>query len=270
MLALIVTVPPEDEDDATTALWEAGTVGIEVVTSADAVELRAYFDEAPGAEDLRGLPSRARMAPSEVPCVDWVARFRQGFRRSRVGRFLLAPVWENERPADGVILVDPGRAFGTGTHETTRLCLGQIEEIARRRPLGRCLDLGCGTGLLAVAAARLGGCPVVASDLDPDATASAALHSRLNQTPLAVVRADGARGFRPRAFDLVLANLTAPLLLERAQEIGALLAPGGTLVLSGFLLDDQPEAARAYAALGPTQLHTEGEWCALVVPEVRG
>jgi ribosomal protein L11 methyltransferase len=270
MLALIVTVPPEDEDDATTALWEAGTAGIEVVTSADGVELRAYFDQAPGADDLRGLPSRARVSPGEVPCVDWLARFREGFRNSRVGRFLIAPIWESERPSDGVILVDPGRAFGTGTHETTRLCLGQLEEISRQRPLGRCLDLGCGTGLLAVAAARLGGSPVVASDLDPEATASAARHSRLNQTPLAVVRADGARGLRPRAFDLVLANLTAPLLLERAHEIGALLAPRGALVLSGFLRDDQPEVATAYAALGPAELRTEGEWCALVVPEVRG
>jgi ribosomal protein L11 methyltransferase len=77
-----------------------------------------------------------------VPDVDWVARFRDGFRALRSGRFLIAPAWAAPEPSPDVLLVDPGRAFGTGTHETTRLCLAALEELARLRPLGRTLDLG--------------------------------------------------------------------------------------------------------------------------------
>ena len=268
MLALIVTVPTEEEDAATFALWEAGTTGIEVRSAPGAVELHAYFTEAPSEEALRALPSGARVAPAEVPQVDWLAHFRAGFRSFRVGGFLVVPRWETAPDADDVILVDPGRAFGTGTHETTRLCLVALEDLAHRRPLGRCLDLGCGTGLLAIAAARKGASPVTASDLDPEATLSAVVHSRLNHVALSVVRADGARAFRRRSFDLVLANLTAPLLVERAQEIRSLLAPAGSLVLSGFLVDDEPPVARAYASLGRPEARADGEWRALVYGDV--
>jgi ribosomal protein L11 methyltransferase len=269
MLALTVTVPAADEEAATFALFEAGTAGIEVRSSSLGVELRAYFTEAPSDEALRALPPGARVAPAEVPEVDWVARFREGFRSFRVGGFLLAPPWESVPETADVIRVDPGRAFGTGTHETTRLCLGAIEDLARRRPLGRCLDLGCGTGLLAIAAARRGASPVTACDLDPEATSSAGVHSRLNRAAVSVVRADGARPFRHRAFDLVLANLTAPLLVERAPEISSLLAPAGSLVVSGFLLDDEAAVRQAYSALGRSEARADGEWRALVFPEVR-
>ena len=163
-----------------------------------------------------------------------------------------------------MLVVDPGQAFGTGTHETTRLCLAAIESLAARRPLGRTLDLGSGTGLLAIAASRLGAAPVCASDLDPEATASSQLHARLNSTRLAVARADGGRGFRAAAFDLVLANLMAPLLIERAQEIQRLLAPGGVLVLSGLLTPDVPAVTAAFAACGPPATRQDGEWAALV------
>ena len=144
-----------------------------------------------------------------MPEVDWVARFREGFRPFRVGRFEIVPCWETAGPAAERLIVDPGRAFGTGTHETTKLCLEALESLADRRPLGRTLDLGAGTALLAVAARRLGAGPVVASDIDPEATAASQHHAALNGERLHVVRADGACGFRTRAFDLVLANLMA-------------------------------------------------------------
>lgn len=268
MLALVVTVPAEDEDAASFALWEAGTAGIEVLATPGAVELRAYFTDAPAEEALRALPPTARVAPAEVPQVDWVARFREGFRSFRVGGFLVAPPWEKVPEAPDVILLDPGRAFGTGTHETTRLCLRALEDLARRRPLGRCFDLGSGTGLLAIASARKGAAPVTACDVDPEAIRSSVLHARLNRVALRAVRADGARAFRDRVFDLVFANLTAPLLLERAHEISRLLAPAGSLVLSGFLLDDEPAVGRAYAALGHPETLADGEWRALVFPQV--
>jgi ribosomal protein L11 methyltransferase len=253
------------EEDASAALWEAGTCGVELKTAdAGRVELVAYFEQPPGPLQLERLLPDARIAAVPVPEVDWVARFREGFRPFRAGRFLVAPRWEAEAPAPHVLIVDPGRAFGTGTHETTRLCLEALEELAARRPLGRTLDLGSGTALLAVAAARLGAGPLVASDIDPEATAASSLHARLNDARIHVVRADGGAPFRPGSFDLVLANLMALLLIDRAAEIRALLAPGGALVVSGLLLDDVAPVAAAFVSCGAPRERRQGEWAALV------
>ncbi len=258
-------VDADREDEATAALWESGTCGVEVrPAAAGRVELLAYFELDPDPPALeRALPG-ALVAPVPVPEVDWLARFRGGFRPFRVGGFLVAPRWEAPAPRHQLLVVDPGRAFGTGTHETTKLCLEVLEELASRRPLGRTLDLGAGTALLAVAAERLGAAPVVASDIDPEATAASRHHAALNDARLQVVRADGGRPFRAGSFDLVLANLMALLLIDRAQEIRALVAPGGALVVSGLLLDDVPPVRDAYAACGTPRERTLGEWAALV------
>jgi ribosomal protein L11 methyltransferase len=159
--------------------------------------------------------------------------------------------------------VDPGRAFGTGTHETTRLCLLAIETLAAEGPLGRVADIGTGAGLLAVAAAKRGARAVVGVDNDPEAVRSARRHARLNGVELGLVLADGGRALRPDLFDLVLANLTAPLLLERRDEIASLLAPGGALVLSGILGTEAAEVASAYSRVGAPRPRPDGEWTAL-------
>jgi ribosomal protein L11 methyltransferase len=265
MRAFRVTLPEADEEAAVAALWEAGTAGIEVAPqAAGRVELLAYFP-GDGAGDVPGgLPPAAEVVAVPVPDVDWVARFREGFRAFQVGRFRIAPAWDTPAPSPDLLRVDPGRAFGTGTHETTRLCLAALEELARLRPLGRALDLGSGTALLAIAAARLGARPVVASDVDPEAVAASANHARLNGVRLSVVRADGATAFRAGSFDLVLANLTAPLLAARAGEIQGLLRPSGALVLSGLLLEDLPVVRSAYSRLDDPRERRDGEWAALV------
>ncbi len=265
MHALSVIVEAGLEDDATAHLWECGTRGIEVrPLPGGRVELVAYFDEPPGPLGLRGALAGAVVADVAVPEVDWVASFREGFRALEVGRFTVTPRWKASGPSPDQLIVDPGRAFGTGTHETTRLCIGALEALAATRPLGRTLDLGSGTGLLGIAAARLGAAPVVASDIDPEATLSSRLHAELNAARLHVVQADGGRPFRPGSFDLVLANLMALFLIDRAEEVQALVAPGGALVLSGLLLDDVPPVREAYAASGTPREHTLGEWAALV------
>ena len=187
-----------------------------------------------------------------------------------MGRFLVAPPWDApDGPSPEMLVVDPGRAFGTGTHETTRLCLGALEDLAARRPLGRTLDLGSGTALLAIAAARLGAGPVFASDIDPEATRSSRHHARLNGARLGVVRADGGRGLRAGSFDLVVANLMALLLVDRSPEIRSLLAPGGALVLSGLLVEDLPFVREAFAACGTPVERLDGEWGALVYEGAR-
>ena len=265
MHALSVIVEAGLEEDAAAHLWERGTRGIEVRPLAGGrVELLAYFDQRPDPLGIEGALGGAVVADVAVPDVDWVANFRASFRAFDVGRFTVTPLWEASGASPERLIVDPGRAFGTGTHETTRLCIGALEDLAARRPLGRTLDLGSGTGLLAVAAARLGAGPVVASDVDPEATASSRLHARLNATRLHVVQADGGRPFRPGGFDLVLANLMALFLIDRAHEVQALVAPGGALVLSGLLRDDVPPVREAYAASGRPREHMLGEWAALV------
>jgi ribosomal protein L11 methyltransferase len=263
--AFRVTVMERDEDIVTGQLYDAGTDGIEVGPATDdRVSLLAYFSND---VDLATLQRRLKGVDVEsvpVPDVDWVARFRESFQASRVGRFIIAPPWDRPTGDGDLLLIDPGRAFGTGTHETTRLCLGALEDLARRRDLGAVVDVGTGTGILGIAAARLGARLVVASDTDPEATASALAHARLNRVDLRLVRGDGAHPFRPAAFDLILANLTAPLLLAQARGLAALRTPSGALVLSGLLETDLKDVVVAYASCGRPDTRREGEWAALV------
>ena len=256
---------------ATALLWESGTDGIEVRPGGDGeTVLLAYFPPAPDlvaslGTRLAALPS-ARLERVPVPEVDWVARVREGFRAFSCGPFWIAPAWEAAAPPSGRLrlIVDPGRAFGTGTHETTRLCLSALEEEARtRRPGDRLLDVGTGSGILAIAAALLGWRHIAGVDVDPEALESAKVHARLNRAQAAFVLGDGGAPFRSQSFALVLANLTAPLLLARRAELGALLAPGGTLVLSGLLATDAQDVAAAYAPTGSIGTRVDGEWAAL-------
>jgi ribosomal protein L11 methyltransferase len=272
MRAFRVTVAAADEDSAVASLWDAGTAGIEVQPAPGGrVHLLAYFEGGATLPPAALLPAGTTVEPADVPVVDWTARFRASFRAFRAGRFLVAPPWDLPagRPSSDTLVVDPGRAFGTGTHETTRLCLAALEDLARRRPLGRTLDLGSGTALLAVAAARLGASFVCASDVDREANHASGHHARLNHVRLAVVRADGGRGFRPSTFDLVVANLMALLLVDRAPEIRALVAPGGALLLSGLLEGDVPFVRAAFDACGPATLRLDGEWAALLYEGAR-
>jgi ribosomal protein L11 methyltransferase len=274
VIAFRVTVLAADEDLAVALLYEAGTTGIEVQAAAGgSVGLLAYFVAGPSARGLAqvftSLPS-ARVEAAAVPDVDWVARFRERFRAFDAGRFRITPEWDRPVGGGDVIVMDPGRAFGTGSHETTRLCLGALETLAGERPLGRVLDVGTGTGILAVAACRLGASSAVAADLDPEAVDSARRHARLNGADYGVVRADGGGPFRRGAFDVVLANLSAPLLRARAPELLALGAPGSALVLSGLLVEDADDMASAYAGAGPLERRTDGEWACLIGRRPRG
>lgn len=248
----------------TGVLWELGTAG----TEGGRGEFLAYFAERAGLEtelDEALAPLGARAAAVWVPDVDWVARYRQGFRAFHVGPFLIAPAWDPPPPERHVLLVDPGVAFGTGTHETTRLCLAALAGVADRRPLGDVADVGTGSALLAVAASRLGGRRVVAVDLDAEALPWARRHADLNRAAVHLVRGDGARALRAGAFDVVLANLTTPLLVERSAELARLRRTGGVLLLSGLLAADVPEVQRAFAPHGTSSVRTEGEWASLVV-----
>jgi ribosomal protein L11 methyltransferase len=271
VIAFELTVPATAEDAATLLLWEHGTAGVELRAGArDQTVLLAYFEPATGLEGrLRDAVSAvpgARLAAAEVPAVDWLARYREGFTSFRAGGFLIAPCWNVPRaPVEPVLIVDPGQAFGTGTHESTRLCLDALRDLCGVRPPVSVLDVGTGSGILAVAAGLRGAPDITALDVDAEALRCARRHAALNGVDLRLVQADGAGSVRPGAFDLVLANISAPLLRERRDEIVAARAPTGTLVLSGFLAEDAGALADAYAGAGRIEPRHDGEWTALVV-----
>jgi len=247
------------------------TLGIETLADGEPLVLRAFLPASQVGARLRAALLAAgatSVEPVPIPDVDWVGSFRETFRAFAADGFFVCPAWdpaadEARRQLRGLV-VDPGAAFGTGTHETTRLCLGALDAFLAERPRARVLDLGTGSGILACAASKLGASLVVAVDSDPTATACAARHAALNDASFLLVCGDLCRPLRTR-FDLVVANLQASLLEERSEEIAASATREGTLILSGLLVTDVPDVDARYSRFGPTRARSEGEWASLEV-----
>ena len=163
--------------------------------------------------------------------------------------------------------LDPGMAFGTGLHPTTRLCLERIEALADRGVLtgARVLDVGCGSGILGIAAARLGAASVLGVDTDTIAIESTEANARRNRLAQRVVGRLGSVPSGDGPFDVVLANLIASLLVRLAPNLRAELRPGGTIVASGIFVDREPEVRDAFAAAGLSVAgrSAKGDWIAL-------
>ncbi|BCS55357.1 50S ribosomal protein L11 methyltransferase [Geobacter sp. SVR] len=209
---------------------------------------------------------------STVRSEDWSTSWKANFKPLRVGRRLLVvPTWEDihPRPDDIVLRLDPGMAFGTGGHETTKLCLEILEETMDTMPTllsPSVLDLGTGSGILAMAAVKLGAGRVCAVDIDPLAIDVARENLTLNQlsdqvecstTPLEAL--DGA-------FDVILANILAEELVRLAPHLTEHLAPGGRLVLSGILAEKEMLVRSGFAQqpVEYSETRRQGEWVALV------
>jgi ribosomal protein L11 methyltransferase len=158
-------------------------------------------------------------------------------------------------------------AFGTGLHPTTRLCLGALEQLADRGAVAgaRVLDVGCGSGILAIAAARLGAGRVVGVDTDPIAVEATTSNARRNRVSRQVVARGGSLPSGEAPFDLVLANLIASVLIALAEALSAELRPGGFLLASGIYIDREAEVRAALAAVGLDvgERTAEGDWVAL-------
>ncbi len=194
-----------------------------------------------------------------LPDRDWVRDNLTSFRPVQAGRYRIKGTHVVERPRAGIgLTLDAGLAFGTGEHPSTLGCLLALDRLAhaRRRRVARVLDLGCGSGVLAMAAAATWKTArVTASDIDPDAVATAAANARRNRLArrIATVRADGlsARAvMRLGGFDLVLANILARPLIRLARPIARALAPGGIAILAGFIAGDAAWVAAPYRARG--------------------
>jgi ribosomal protein L11 methyltransferase len=203
--------------------------------------------------------------PVDVEDEEWARRSQSGLRAVRVGRLTIAPPWDtSSADTTHTIVIDPSTGFGTGHHETTRLCLALLQELDLNGR--RVIDVGTGSGVLALAAARLGAAIVVGLDDDPDALRNAAENVQLNGAgrTLSLVQADIAT-FGGEPADVVTANLTAAVLVRNAATIATLLAPNGTLIVSGFAPDEIDTVAAAFEAVlgkSPVRRVEEGDWAA--------
>jgi ribosomal protein L11 methyltransferase len=246
--------------------------GFEQVDGEEYVEFALYG--APG--ELPELPAgAARVGGAEVHVSttqlgeDWANRWREFHKPAQIGRIHVRAPW-HEPAAEGAgagapidIVIDPGQAFGTGAHATTRLCLELLQEVAAPAgPLGPLADLGCGSGVLAIAAAKLGFAPIVAVDHELAAIEAATENARANGVELdRVARVDLRREPAPVA-RVTVANLVRPLLLEVA---GLLPEQPETLIVSGLLEGEEDEVAAAFAPLRERRRQRLQEWSALLL-----
>lgn len=278
--ALDVEIKAEAREAVEYALIEAGALGTETNQRDDEMlTVSAYFDASPLREDVRAslaealriyeLPTSSvrEMNTREVADQDWLGEWRKGWQPVAVGeRFIIAPPWAEIADAGGRIdiRIEPGMAFGTGTHETTRLCLGAMEKYFAG---GSFLDVGTGTGILAIAAAKLFlDARVEAIDTDAQAVEIAAENARLNGVAANIKFRVGSVEETTASAELVCANLTAEVISSiLPQLIGA---SCGRLVLSG-ILDVQLEAVRTRlhdcGVSDPLEIMSDGEWLALIV-----
>ena len=239
----------------------------------------AYFPpglEPPEAAGLAAFPGVRLLQAETFKDEDWLAKSREGFGSIEVGRgFYIQPLWETSGAPEGriPIVVNPGLAFGTGGHETTRLCMALLEELRDRQELlDPVLDIGAGTGILALTAWLAGARDITAFDIDPDCGPAMSEFMELNAAVL-----DGVKPFDhfvglledsrvDGPYRTVLANILLETIQELLPRMAEIMAPGGLLVASGILAERQVEAMVSLAAYGfkPLQVVQEGPWVAIL------
>jgi len=257
MFSIEIEGPPEQNEMLIAELWAEGSAGIVELAGG---RLRAFFDDE---LDCAALVDRFQAASwrREEPH-DWVAESRADWEPLMVGkRFFLVPEWRSDPAPEGRfrIVVNPGMAFGTGRHETTRLCLEALETYVR--PGVRMLDVGTGAGILARAALLLGAGPVWACDVDPEAVAVA----RANAVPNLFI--GSVHAVRSGAAGLIAANISPEAVIHLAPDLLRCLAPGGLALLSGFERHEAPAVAAELERQGGTvhEARYEGDWALLTV-----
>lgn len=268
----------DEAEDLAATLFDEGASGVEV-RDGEAAPMPGVPRPPPGRAVLVAwFPDRADAEASarsrggevaRVPDEDWGEAWKKGLGPLSIGRVFVRPTWvDAAAPAGSVeVVLDPGMAFGTGTHPTTSLCLAALSDLLGARPGASVLDVGTGSGLLAIAARKLGAGRVAANDVDPVAVRVAGENAAANGAELELVAAPlSAIAGR---FDLVVANILANTLVELAPEIAAKVAPCGAVLLSGILAPQEEEVRAAYLALGLRPLpggdRRDGEWSLLAL-----
>lgn len=233
-------------------------------------------------QELLPLLTEAGVTPSAAPELrslgdaDWRESYKAHFHPWQFGRLHWVPVWEKTKfqlpLGDAVLWLDPGLAFGTGNHETTRLCIERLVaidgDLARRgwmRPSARVIDAGCGSGILALSAALLGFRQVSGFDNDPEAVRVSEENAAANGLTGAVTFTTGdlVSGLAGRQAEIVLANIQADVLMRFARELLAVVVPGGVLILSGILAGENAAVRAAFATAAPgwtVSTREMGEW----------
>lgn len=239
--------------------------------------IRVFFRREEDRASARAALARAfgsqltRIEPIDVDDEDWARRSQAGIAAVRAGRIIVAPPWDpgaagagsHPAPSDSrelVVVIEPSMGFGTGHHATTRLCLELLQEldVAGRRVV----DVGTGSGVLAITAAKLGAAAVAGIDNDPDALQNARDNVAANHvTDVVTLQEADLSAHDIPAADVVLANLTGAVLQRFARQLGALVRPGGRLVVSGFAPDELPAVAEALG-LPVSRDVRDGDWCA--------
>lgn len=199
---------------------------------------------------------------------DWLYKWQEYFKPTKVSeKFIVKPTWEEYEGKTGelVIEIDPGMAFGTGTHETTSMCLRALEKYVQ--PNSKVLDVGCGSGILAIGAALLGSKEALGIEIDQDAVEIAKSNVELNklQDKIDIRCGDLTNGVDYKV-DIVVANLMADLVIKLTPDVSKHLKPGGIYISSGILNDKEEIVSEAITAAGFTikEVLHDGEWCAIV------
>jgi ribosomal protein L11 methyltransferase len=284
MYSAITTTPGREAAEALAARIEAldpapFAVGVfEIEDGSGLFEVGVHFEDRPDAVTLDLLAAMLGARPfavSQVPDVDWVAHVRRELSPIEAGRFFLYGAHDADKVPPGrvALLIEAAMAFGTGHHATTLGCLLALDEMAGLDPAPQSVaDIGCGTAVLAMAAAHLWPCPVLASDNDPVAVATAVANVAANGLVgrIACHRAEGFDNPAIRAagpFDLILANILKGPLIALAPDMAANLRAGGHVILSGLLTTQADDVMAAYARFGINQVaHRRiGDWSILTL-----
>ncbi|HYP51408.1 MAG TPA: 50S ribosomal protein L11 methyltransferase, partial [Pyrinomonadaceae bacterium] len=279
--AVDVFIKPAAVEAVEFGLNEAGASGTEYSTLGkkeigETVSVVGYSDEKPNLETIESeiknsltiynlpLDSINEIVLREVENHDWLAEWKKHWRPTETAKFIVAPTWSEIETTDKIVLrIEPGMAFGTGTHETTRLCLQAIEE--NYEPEMSFFDVGTGTGVLAMAAAKLQGENILACDTDIDSVKIAAENAEINGVADKIEFYIGSISSETPQFDFVAANLTAdvivpilPLLVETAVK---------TLALSGILSEQQDWVTGELNNLQVSnfKIQAQGEWISIVI-----
>ena len=241
------------------------------LADSDQIRFEAYFESPDEATLMRdalvaslagaALATPLNISPVEPVTEDWQTAWKDFFHAERVSeRIIITPTWETpEASADDVVVqIDPGMSFGTGQHGTTKACLQFIEQCASAIPGGSFLDLGCGSGVLAIAASKLGCKPVAALDIDPIAVAATRENAVINGVGEAIVCEAGnvEQLEQWEGYHIVVANILAPVLIANAPAIAqtVAVATGSRLILAGILTTQYAAVHATFAALGFEQL----------------
>lgn len=281
--AIEVEIDRIGETAATTQLWLSGTTGLEVSEDSPAtITLRAYFDSKPDVAKLRNdivrcltlselsEASLKRLDYIAVADQDWLAEWKKGYEPVEIGnKILICPSWKRDelQNTDRVIVeIDPGMAFGTGTHETTRGCLEMLEKFWRG---GSLLDVGTGTGILAIAAYKLfPESTVKGFDNDPEAIIVADENAEINNVADKIkFKTDTIESYVGGGFDTVLANLTADVITLLAEHFPKVMKPNATLIVSGILQEQGDNVRSTLSKLGYKEIDSkpDGEWVTIAL-----